>query len=138
MDFLSLMWYCVVLTGGTTYGKHYKRAVARQHLTARGRQNELKGEENAEGYLSLWRRKRDSILAVARSRSRENNTQLFSNALAPLRYPCLLGKRFSIQRALSSRIVEMCSRHSLASFLVALLTSFVKNSYRLFFTPHPL
>ena len=36
--------------------------------------------------------------------------------------PCLLGKRFSIQRALSSRIVEMCSRHSLASFLVALLT----------------
>ena len=37
----------------------------------------------------------DSILAAARSRSRENNTQLFSNALAPLRYPCLLGKRFS-------------------------------------------
>ena len=36
--------------------------------------------------------------------------------------PCLLGKRFSIQRALSSRIVEMCARHSLASFLVALLT----------------
>ena len=52
--------------------------------------------------------------------------------------PCLLGKRFSIQRALSSRIVEMCSRHSLASFLVALLTSFVKNSYQLFFAPHPL
>ena len=48
--------------------------------------------------------------------------------------PCLLGKRFSIQRALSSRIgrsqarysvaslLTMCSRHSLASFLVALLT----------------
>ena len=77
---------------------------------------------------------RDSILAAARSRSWENNTQLFSNALAPLRYPCLLGKRFSIQRALSSRIersqarysvaslLTMCSRHSLASFLVALLT----------------
>ena len=27
------------------------------------------------------------ILAAARSRSRENNTQLFSNTLAPLRYP---------------------------------------------------
>ena len=52
--------------------------------------------------------------------------------------PCRLGKRFSIQRALSRRIVEMCSRHSLASFLVALLTSFVKNSYQLFFAPHPL
>ena len=44
-----------------------------------------------EGWCSfLWRRKRDSILAAARSRSRENNTQLFSNALAPLRYPWLL------------------------------------------------
>ena len=32
----------------------------------------------------------------------------------------------------------MCSRRSLASFLVALLTSFVKNSYQLFFAPHPL
>ena len=49
----------------------------------------------------IWRRKRDSILAAARSRSRENNTQLFSNALAPLRYPCLLGKRFSRRNTLA-------------------------------------
>ena len=41
------MWYCVVLTGGATYGKHYKRAVAWQHHTARGQQNELKGDERA-------------------------------------------------------------------------------------------
>ena len=41
------MWYCVVPTGDATYGKHYKRAVARQHYTARGQQNELKGDERA-------------------------------------------------------------------------------------------
>ena len=88
--------------------------------------------------IRLWRRffaltlTSELGLTVVRSRSRENNTQLFSNTLAPLRYACLLGKRFSIQRALSSRIgrsqarysvaslLTMCSRHSLASFLVAL------------------
>ena len=32
LDFAKVMWYCVVLTGGAIYGKHYKRAVARQHL----------------------------------------------------------------------------------------------------------
>ena len=42
LDFLPLLWYCVVLTGGTVYGKHYKRAVARQHRIARGQQNKLK------------------------------------------------------------------------------------------------
>ena len=47
LDLCSLLWYCVVLTGGATYGKHYKRAVARQHHTARGQQNELKGDERA-------------------------------------------------------------------------------------------
>ena len=36
-----------MLTGGATYGKHYKRAVARQHHTARGQQDELKGDEGA-------------------------------------------------------------------------------------------
>jgi len=36
-----------VLTGGADHGKHYKRAVARQHNTARGQQNELKGDERA-------------------------------------------------------------------------------------------
>ena len=39
------MWYCVVLTGGTTDGKHNKRTVARQHHTARGQQDEFAGNE---------------------------------------------------------------------------------------------
>ena len=47
LDFAEVMWYCVVLTGGATYGKHNKRTVARQHHTARGQQNELKGDERA-------------------------------------------------------------------------------------------
>ena len=47
LDFLPLLWYCVVLTGGAVYGKHYKRAVARQHYTARGQSDELKGDERA-------------------------------------------------------------------------------------------
>ena len=34
-----------MLTGGADYGKHYKRAVARQHRTARGQSDELKGNE---------------------------------------------------------------------------------------------
>ena len=41
------MWYCVVLTGGATNGKHNKRTVARKHNTARRQQNELKGDERA-------------------------------------------------------------------------------------------
>ena len=45
LDFRHLLWYCVVLTGGAYYGKHYKRAVAWQHRTARGQSNELKGNE---------------------------------------------------------------------------------------------
>ena len=36
-----------MLTGGATYGKHYKRAVARQYHTARGQSDELKGDERA-------------------------------------------------------------------------------------------
>ena len=36
--------------------------------------------------IRLRRRYPHSVLAEARSRSRENNTQLFSNTLAPLRY----------------------------------------------------
>ena len=43
----SLLWYRVVLTGGAVYGKHYKRAMVRQHHNARGQQNELKGDERA-------------------------------------------------------------------------------------------
>jgi len=41
------MWYCVVLTGGITHGKHNQRTVARQYHTARGQQNELEGDERA-------------------------------------------------------------------------------------------
>ena len=41
------MWYCVVLTGGTTNGKHNQRTVARQYHTARRQQNELEGDERA-------------------------------------------------------------------------------------------
>ena len=47
LDLCSLLWYCVVLTGGAVYGKHYKRAVARQHHTARGQSDELEGDERA-------------------------------------------------------------------------------------------
>jgi len=36
-----------VLTGGATYGKHYKRAVAWQHHTARGRSDKLEGDDRA-------------------------------------------------------------------------------------------
>ena len=41
------MWYCVALTGGATDGKHNKRTVARQHHTARGQSDKLKGDERA-------------------------------------------------------------------------------------------
>ena len=45
LDFAKVMWYCVVLTGGATNGKHNQRTVARQYHTARGQQNELEGDE---------------------------------------------------------------------------------------------
>ena len=45
LDFAKVMWYCVVLTGGTTYGKHNQRTVARQYHTARGQQNKLERDE---------------------------------------------------------------------------------------------
>jgi len=47
LDFLSLLWYVVVLTGGTTYEKYDKRAMARKHHSARGQQKQLKGDEGA-------------------------------------------------------------------------------------------
>ena len=34
-----------MLTGGATNGKHNKRTVARKHNTARGQQNQLKGDK---------------------------------------------------------------------------------------------
>ena len=35
LDLFLFLWYCVVLTGGADYGKHYKRAVARQYNDSR-------------------------------------------------------------------------------------------------------
>ena len=45
LDFAEVLWYCVVLTGGATNGKHNKGTVAWQHYTTRGQQNELEGDE---------------------------------------------------------------------------------------------
>ena len=61
LDFAEIMWYCVVLTGGATNGKHNQRTVARQYHTARGQQNELGGDESA-----AW------VYGAASRRSREN------------------------------------------------------------------
>ena len=36
LDFLSLLWYVVVLTGGAKHEKYDKRAMARKHHSARG------------------------------------------------------------------------------------------------------
>ena len=36
LDFLSFLWYVVVLTGGATYEMYDKRTVARKHRSARG------------------------------------------------------------------------------------------------------
>ena len=36
LDFAKVMWYCVVLTGGITNGKHIKRTVSRKYHIARG------------------------------------------------------------------------------------------------------
>ena len=56
------MWYCVVLTGGATNGKHNKRTVARQHHTARGQQNELEGDERTPRiYSATSRRPRKAL-----------------------------------------------------------------------------
>ena len=47
LDFLSFLWYVVVLTGGTTHEKYDKRAMARKHHSRGGQQKQLKGEEGA-------------------------------------------------------------------------------------------
>ena len=55
LDFAEVMWYCVVLTGGATNGKHNKRTVARQHHTRGGQQNQLKGDAPLLEFLPpLW------------------------------------------------------------------------------------
>ena len=62
LDFAEVMWYCVVLTGGATNGKHNKRTVARQHHTARGRPNKLEGDERASRvYGATSRRPRENL-----------------------------------------------------------------------------
>ena len=43
------MWYCVVLTGGATDGKHYKRTVARKHSTRGRLQDTVARDEAADG-----------------------------------------------------------------------------------------
>ena len=47
LDFLSLLWYVVVLTGGTPYEKHDKRAMARKHHSRGGQPKQLQGYEGA-------------------------------------------------------------------------------------------
>ena len=46
------MWYCVVLTGGATNGKHNKRTVARQYHTARGSRTNSKEMKELLGYMA--------------------------------------------------------------------------------------
>ena len=54
LDFLSLLWYVVVLTGGEAYEKYNQRTMARKHNSARGQQKQPKGDEGAwQG--SRWR-----------------------------------------------------------------------------------
>ena len=36
LDFLSLLWYCCMLTGGMFYEKYDKRAMVRKHYATRG------------------------------------------------------------------------------------------------------
>ena len=45
LDFLSLLWYVVVLTGGATHEQPNKRTMARKHNSARGQPNKLQGDE---------------------------------------------------------------------------------------------
>ena len=52
LDFLSLLWYVVVLTGGTTHEKYDKRTVARKHHSARGQQKQLKEMKELLGYMA--------------------------------------------------------------------------------------
>ena len=46
------MWYCVVLTGGAVYGKHYKRALARQYRTAKDSRTNSKEMKELLGYMA--------------------------------------------------------------------------------------
>ena len=46
---LSLLWYVVVLTGGTIYEKYDKRAMARKHHSARGQQTDHTRNEATAG-----------------------------------------------------------------------------------------
>ena len=52
LDFLSLLWYVVLLTGGATHEKPDKRTMARKHNSRGGQPNELKGDEGATRYMT--------------------------------------------------------------------------------------
>ena len=52
LDLCSLLWYCVVLTGGAVYGKHYKRALARQYRTAKDSRTNSKEMKELLGYMA--------------------------------------------------------------------------------------
>ena len=49
LDFEEVMWYCVVLTGGTTDGKHNKRTMAWKHSTRGRLQSAVARDEAADG-----------------------------------------------------------------------------------------
>ena len=76
LDFLFILWYVVVLTGGTTYEKYDKRTMARKHRSRGGQLNELKGDEGTpriHGKASrglgkyLYRRAKGYLRKVPRS-----------------------------------------------------------------------
>ena len=52
LDFLSFLWYVVVLTGSATYEKYDKRAMARKHRSARGQRNNSKEMKELLGYMA--------------------------------------------------------------------------------------
>ena len=62
LDFLPLLWYCVVLTVGATNGKYIKRTVARKHNTTRGLPNELEGNKIVRSAIVISTRKKCNII----------------------------------------------------------------------------
>ena len=51
-DFLSLLWYVVVLTGGATYEKYDKRAMARKHHSGEDSRNNSEEMKELLGYMA--------------------------------------------------------------------------------------
>ena len=52
LDFFSLLWYIVVLTGGTTHEKYDKRAMARKHHSRGGQRTNSKEMKELLGYMA--------------------------------------------------------------------------------------